>query len=300
MKKQVWIFSIVAITVLISFATGAAAPNTFDANGDLCISGGTTPQEIGTPMELWAGVGNENAGTLVGYITFDSESVRINLTDLDGDGIPDMYPWVATAVHIHFAENLDGIPQTPSNNPKVGLFEYNIDDLELFEYIVEITDPFQSEIVIPVDFEAVGAIHVAVEKDSSDVDVLVEYLLNNFNVGDMIQPVNESCVPLTSCGAVKPEEALTQCDIDRAIAILTDDEWQESCYYCYGRVNALLCAVNDIQETAWGDGKSGESFDGNQWGTYFNYDETCGEQPEDDWSVVYQENYSSNPGWTTN
>jgi hypothetical protein len=91
----------------------------------------------------------------------------------------------------------------------------------------------------------------------------------------MIQPVDESCVPLVNCGGVFPEEALTQCDIDRAIAILTDDEWQESCYYCYGRVNALLCAVNDIQETAWGDGKSGESFDGNQWGTYFNYDETC-------------------------
>ena len=158
-----------------------------------------------------------------------------------------------------------------SNNPKVGKFEYNIEDLDLFEYIVEITEPFQSEIVIPVDFEAVGAIHLAVEK----VDVLVEYILNNFNVGDMIQPVDESCVPLTSCGGVFPEEALTQCDIDRAIAILTDDEWQESCYYCYGRVNAILCGVNGIQETAWGDGKSGEEFDGNQWGTYFNYDATC-------------------------
>jgi hypothetical protein len=211
----------------------------------------------------------------VGYITFDSESVRINLTDLDGDGIPDMYPWVATAVHIHFAENLDGIPQTPSNNPKVGLFEYNIDDLELFEYIVEITDPFQSEIVIPVIFEAVGAIHVAVEKDYSDVDVLVEYIHNNFNVGDMIQPVDENCVPLATCGGVKPEEALTLGDIQRAISILTDDDLSNPLPYCWGRVNAILCGVNGIQETAWGDGKSGEEFDGNQWGTYFNYDETC-------------------------
>ena len=280
MRDKVRILAIVVVAALISFVCDQPrslveaqeiGANTFDANGDLCISGGTTPQEIGTPMELWAGVGNEDAGTLVGYITFDSESVRINLTDLDGDGVPDMYPWVATAVHIHFAENLDGIPQTPSNNPKVGHFEYNIESLDLFEYIIEIAEPFQSEIVIPVDFEAVGAIHLAVEQ----VDVLVEYILNNFSVGDMIQPVNESCVPLTSCGVVKPEEALTLGDIQRAISILTDDDLSNALPYCWGRVNAILCGVNDIQETAWGDGKSGEEFDGNQWGTYFNYDETC-------------------------
>ena len=289
MRHKVRILAIVVVSALISFVcvqprslveAQEIGANTFDANGDLCISGGTTPQEIGTPMELWAGVGNEDAGTLVGYITFDSESVRINLTDLDGDGVPDMYPWVATAVHIHFAETVDGIPQTQSGNPKVGHFEYNIDDLELFEYIVEITDPFQSEIVIPVDFEAVGAIHLAVEKYYRDVDVLVDYLLNNFHVGDMIQPVNESCVPLTSCGVVKPEEALTLGDIQRAISILTDDDLSNALPYCWGRVNAILCDVNAnggnfIEETAWGDGKSGEEFDGNQWGTYFNYDETC-------------------------
>lgn len=283
MINKVRILVIFVVAALISFVyeqprslveAQEIGANTFDANGNLCISGGNTPQEIGTPMELWAGVGNEDAGTLVGYITFDSENVRINLTDLDDDKIPDMYPWVATAVHIHFAENLAGIPQTPSNNPKVGLFEYNIDDLELFEYIVEITDPFQSEIVIPVFFEAVGAIHVAVEKDISGVD----YLLNNFNVGDMIQPVNESCTPLTSCGVVKPEEALTLGDIQRAYSILTGGDYAGP--YCWGRVNAILCDVNAngenfIQETAWGDGKSGEEFDGNQWGTYFNYDETC-------------------------
>ena len=161
MRKKFRILAIVVVAALISFVceqprslveAQEIGANTFDANGDLCISGGTTPQEIGTPMELWAGVGNEDAGTLVGYITFDSESVRINLTDLDGDGIPDMYPWVATAVHIHFAETVDGIPVNNSGNPQIGHFDVNIDEEDgddVCDYIFEVADPYSSVIVIP-------------------------------------------------------------------------------------------------------------------------------------------------------
>ena len=388
MKKQIRMLTIFAVAALISFATGAsAAPNTFDVNGDLCLSGGTTPQAIGTPMELWVKVsGCCEATMLAGLVTFDNENVRINLTDIDQDGIPDIYPFVATKVHIHFDVDYESIPQNGPGNPKLGLFEY----------IVEIDNPYSSEIVIPVDFDAVGAIHVNVERDYSDVvqfgedlpDDLVDmkithpqdssyleltlenagilngiydawcvdvdqsidnntwyeallyssyedlsglkfehpenfdkvnYLLNNFYAGKLVEPLSAICAPATSCGGVKPPEALTKGDIQRAIWTLIDDNLTELGLgpWSQDRVNAILCDVNangegfipdcdedtvfisvpvdgDTQlvaaqtiigalgieciieeETAWGDGKDGMSFDGNQWGTYFNYDETC-------------------------
>ena len=324
MKKQICTLTIAAVAVVISFSTGVAAPNTFDANGDLCVIGGTSPQEIGTPMELWPGAPGETTGTLVGYVTFDNESVIIDLSVVDNNGAPGMFPWVATAVHIHFADKVENIPHTNTGNPQMGQFEYN----------VEIEDPYQSVITIPVEFDAVGAIHLAVEKagglegfefylpkdpvlltveapDISDgifdpsylqatlseagilngvydawcVDVDVEinpvkeytahvysiyatdwltqaifanvfeypenlpkinYLLNTFSAGDMVQPLDGNCTPITSCGAVVPEEALTFGDIQRAIWELIDDDqsvigitpWRQS------RVNAILCDVD--------------------------------------------------------
>src|SRR6056300_1241357 len=134
MKKLLTIF---AGAALISFATSAvAAPNTFDVNGDLCVIGenNLTEQTIGTPMELWAGVGQAD-GVLAGYVTFEDQKVIINLNDADNDNIPDIFPWVATEVHIHFAATVDGIPHSPTGNPIPGQFEfdeweviYNIED----------------------------------------------------------------------------------------------------------------------------------------------------------------------------
>jgi hypothetical protein len=399
MKKQICILAIVAVTALISFASGsAAAPNTFDANGDLCLIGenNNTSQAIGDPMELWMGVGNELVGTLVGKVTFDNNNVIINLTDVDLDGIPDIYPFIATKVHIHFDVDYESIPQNRPGNPQVGLFEYSADELDLLEYIVEIDNPYSSEIVIPVVFDDVGSIHLHVERDYSDVvqfgedlpDDLVDmkitypqpdsyleltlenagilngmydawcvdvdqsidnntwyeallyssyedlsglefehpenfdkvnYLLNNFYAGKLVEPLSAICAPAASCGAVKPPESLTKGDIQRAIWTLIDDNlttmglgpWSQD------RVNAILCDVNangegfipdcdddtvfisvpvdgdtqliaaqtvigtlgiecvTAEETAWGDGKDGMSFDGSQWGTYFNYDDMC-------------------------
>jgi len=187
MKRQMRLLAIMVFLLVGPFvceysgsfaAASETGPNTFDADGNLCLIGGNTPQQTGTPMELWAGASTETSGILAGYITFDAQNVIINLTDLDYDGIPDMYPWVATAVHIHFAADVDGIPHTKKGNPIPGQFEVNI-EYDLFEYSVEIDDPFQSVIEIPVFFdplEPVGAIHLSVQKDYSGVDLFGDYL----------------------------------------------------------------------------------------------------------------------------
>ena len=129
-------------------------PNTFDADGNLCINVNSPIELVGEPMELWMGVGNEKAGTLVGHVTFlsDPDRVRIDLKDFDGDDVPDMYPYVVNVAHIHFASDVDGIPHTPKGNPIPGQFEYNV-DIEALTTIIE----------IPVMFDAVGAIHLEIE-----------------------------------------------------------------------------------------------------------------------------------------
>ena len=137
--------------------TNYVSPNTFDGSGNLAVAGGLyNGQNIGTPMELWMGVGNTSAGTLVGYVTFlqNPSRVRIDLSDFDGVPGPDMFPFVPKAIHIHFAPTVDGIPHTQTGNPAVGLFETN----------VAVTDRHQTIYEIPVEFDAVGAIHMSVHR----------------------------------------------------------------------------------------------------------------------------------------
>lgn len=185
MRKQIPILAIASIAVLISFVCGQPVstveaseigPNTFDANGNLCIIGGDTPQAIGTPMELWAGAPNEDNGTgiLVGYVTFNSinSTVTINLTDSDGDGTLDLFPYILEAVHIHFGPDVDDIPHTKSWNPILGKYEINIEP-ESFEY--KSYDTSQSVIVVPVEFDTVGAIHLSVVQYGG-LDALEYYL----------------------------------------------------------------------------------------------------------------------------
>jgi hypothetical protein len=418
MKKLLTIF---AVAVLISFVCDqqkslfADSPppledpnpinaNTFDANGDLCLIGdnNTSDQELGTPMELWLGVGVSN-GTLVGYATFDSinNKVIINLTDADDDGTPDMFPYVLTKVHIHFAETVDGIPHNKQWNPTLGKFEYKI-VFEEFDYTVDVYDPSQSVVEVPVVFNAVGAIHLHAEQPGGlealeyylptntvqmkvkypqsgdpsylgmtldnasqmngeyeswcgDVDNFIEqdewydsqiyslhdldlptglfenpenldkvnYLINTFYVGMEVAPLKTDCTPALSCAGDKPPEALTYGDIQVAIWTLIEDTLPDNlsdfaalAIWSQERVNAILCDVNDngdefiptcddetplltafivvpddgtqvqislielpcetTEGSAWGDGFFGETFPGENWGTYFLYDETCG------------------------
>jgi hypothetical protein len=174
MKKQICTLTIVAIAALISFASGAAAaPNTFDANGNFCVNGGTSPQEIGTPMELWMGAPNESpeTGTLVGYVTFDAHNVIIDLSDADNDGILDIFPYVLEAVHIHFADTIENMPHTNKGNPIPGAFEYS-------PYCPDFSvgyNPNQSHIVVPVEFDKVGAIHISA-KQYGGLEALEFYL----------------------------------------------------------------------------------------------------------------------------
>jgi len=157
MKKYVATMGFLAVTLALIASTPAAAagngnltPNTFMTFTQTCT---------GTPMELWMGVGNEAAGMLVGHAYLyrsnsGQEYVRIDLRDSDGLPGPDMFPFVATAIHIHFAPDVNGIPHTGSGNPIPGQFEYNI----------PVTNPYQTVYDIPVEFDAVGAIHLAVHR----------------------------------------------------------------------------------------------------------------------------------------
>lgn len=295
--------------------TSFTDPNTFDADGNLCLLADQTEQEEGTPMELWMGVGNEKAGTLIGHVRFTSNTVIIDLTDTDSDGEPDMYPYVADEVHIHFASDVSGIPHTQKGNPILGHFEYNIP-----------LDPTEMLIKIPVDFDDVGAIHLTVTKpggidgfefylpdepvtvkftypaptsylkmeilsdnagalkgvyenwcvntsisldnslnqeieallyssyeeipdgivDYPDNFPLLNYLINNYAVGDEVELTDSNCDPVLVDGETL-SEALTIGDIQKAIWTLIDDDpstnlglggWSQE------RVNAILCDVD--------------------------------------------------------
>ena len=140
---------------LKSAGTGFLDSNTFDAVGKYCGLAFQTPTDYkgSRQMELWMGVGNEKAGTLVGYVRFETGKVIIDLTDSDQDGKPDMYPYVIEEIHIHFASSSSGIPQTKKGNPIPGKFEYNITP-----------ENYGTKIEIPVMFEAFGAIHLSVKK----------------------------------------------------------------------------------------------------------------------------------------
>lgn len=142
------------LSTLAKAGTSFDLPNTFDKDGNLCINVNSPDDQVGKPMQLWMGVGNEKAGTLVGTVTFlhDPDRVRIDLTDTDGDGTPDMFPYVIDEAHIHFAGSESGIPQTEKGNPIPGQFEYNVP--------VNGKSTFE----IPVEFHNVGAIHLSVQK----------------------------------------------------------------------------------------------------------------------------------------
>ncbi len=138
--------------LLKSAGTSFTSPNIFNANGAYCLLANQTPTSLaGKQMQIWMGVGNENAGTIVGHVRFKSGKVIIDLTDANGDGKPDMYPYVATVAHIHFASSISGIPQTKTGNPIPGKFQYNFP-----------LDPSKSYFEIPVTFNKVGAIHLSV------------------------------------------------------------------------------------------------------------------------------------------
>jgi hypothetical protein len=145
---------LLAAALIASPRLGAAGNGNFTPN-TFCWANGA--QAIGSPMELWMGVGNETAGMLVGHATLykvgSQGYVRIDLADLDGDGVPDMFPFVATRIHIHFADTVAWIPHTKQGNPIPGQFEYNV-----------VTDPRQTVYEIPVTFKAFGAIHLSVQR----------------------------------------------------------------------------------------------------------------------------------------
>lgn len=367
---------------LFKAGTSFQAPNLFDKDGNLCINVNSPYDQVGKPMQLWMGVGNKKAGTLVGTATFltNPERVKIDLTDSDGDGKPDMFPYVIEDLHIHFAADVSGIPHTKKGNPIPGKFEYNVD-----------VDPYQTSMEIQVSFDAVGAIHLAVEKiggiegfnfylpnnevkmtvaasgtsynkmliegggfisdydsglgkgwyeswcfaadlsiayksysaylyssyENIPEDVLTQaninsdnldnanWLMNNYNVGDVIESNGEILGTLTVMDIQKAiwtlinnkqapsllvkfivEEALTNGEgyipgCDEKIIFLsvpTDPNMIVNAQLLIGQplIAEIPVPCEDEGGTAWGDGYYGATFPGSkQWGTWFRYDANC-------------------------
>lgn len=86
----------------------------------------------GAAIEVWAGVGNANAGTLVGTITFSGGTATLTLADGS--------PFVPTVLHLQFATALSGIPVNASGNPVPGHFEYQF-PISSPPYVFDFTPP---------------------------------------------------------------------------------------------------------------------------------------------------------------
>ncbi|MHA2105238.1 MAG: hypothetical protein ACW981_17535 [Candidatus Hodarchaeales archaeon] len=82
------------------------------------------PEEPATESELMAG---QHIEVGLVKVTNDEDNIYVQYTT-DGD-------WVITELHLHIADDLVGIPQTKSGNPKVGHFEFNFEfDTPVTEY----------------------------------------------------------------------------------------------------------------------------------------------------------------------
>lgn len=239
--------------------SGYVNPNTFDSDGMLSIVA-NPGQAPGTPMELWMGVGNENAGMLVGYVTFYYVGmqgyVQIDLTDFDGEPGPDMFPFVATKIHIHFAPSVNDIPHTSKGNPIPGLFEYNI----------PVTDPYQTVYDIPVEFDAVGAIQRA-----------IWYYVDNNQSASGIGSWNQYRVNAILCEVNANGEGFISACEDKVVFIVVPTGTPGSFNYqlVIGQpvIGTIAVECTSAGGTAWGDGKYGANFpDARQWGTYFYVD----------------------------
>ena len=120
-----------------------ATANTFDKYGKLI--------EGCAQMEIWAGVGNNDAGYLIGHAIFYPYS-EPNL-EHEGKIVIDLdYGWMAEEVQVHFGDGLGDFPLTKKKkNPKVGKFGYKVT-----------CDPPTDNIVIEnVFFKTHGAIHIS-------------------------------------------------------------------------------------------------------------------------------------------
>ncbi len=124
--------------------------NYYDIDGSLC-TGNWGDQEVGTPLELWMGVGKQHAGTKVGEVRFDNDCVIIDLTK--GDGVYDL-----TSIHMDFVNDYNNFPQTKKGNPKNGKFEYNFDTSSKLDGIRIAPSVYK---ICGVDLDKnLGAIHV--------------------------------------------------------------------------------------------------------------------------------------------
>lgn len=141
--------------------TGILLPNTFNQPGKLFIKNfSTNPQGLCTQLELWGGVGNANAGQLVGHVYFTINAngtlhVKYLFNDLDVNGIPDMYPYLPTSIHFDISDSLTGLHTNSGGNPVPGQFDYVYDIPKPYNIVSH-----EFDIAIP-DYNGDGIVYIA-------------------------------------------------------------------------------------------------------------------------------------------
>jgi hypothetical protein len=267
----------------------------------------------GQTIEVWAGVGNANAGTLVGYLTLSGGTATLTL--------PEGSPYVPTVMHLAFGATLADIPVNNSGNPVPGQFPYQFPissppytfefaapsgtvyaaahfvfvqpgGVQGFQLLLpsgmvdlSVTMPYPGgpayfphtyltnagamsgdylgwcsdvgrlitpDVTYPAKlystYDAAGIAELAalLPPTTFHAESLpkVNYLLNQFQVGTMVAPVDDatSCTPT---GA--PAEALTYSDIQKAIWWLISNDTAQNGgldVWSQQRVDAIVCAAN--------------------------------------------------------
>jgi len=229
--------------------TDPADANYFDLTGNLCIKNfGYQPE--GTPLELWMGVGNQDAGTKVGEVTFIGNCVRIDLTR--GEGIYDL-----TAIHMDFVNDYDEFPTNKPGNPKAGHFEYNYDSSEKLNS-VRIAPSVYEICGIALSGYNLGAIHVdAIPGEGSsgvssveDFENLLPEGLVTMRVEDYVNEPNLSYFKLNigENGGIIAGECEAWCiDPDRSITRSSTYNYSANIYSSYETLPSEITGSGNIE-----------------------------------------------------
>jgi hypothetical protein len=132
-KKIIYFLALVILTISVNSCYDNSiairvAGNGCDAPNIYCGSPGIIKVQNGCPgdvqtIDLWAGVGNQTAGVLVGNVELypvSGNTWKVKYVFLD-------YLYEASVIHFSIASTLSGIPQTQNGNPIPGQFQYKFD-----------------------------------------------------------------------------------------------------------------------------------------------------------------------------
>jgi len=114
---------------------GCNTPNVFCGTPGTILVQNPCPGTVQT-IDLWAGVGNPDAGVLVGRVEFSLSGSQWKVKYIFTNS-----SFEASAIHFSIKDQLSQIPQTGNGNPKPGQFQYNFDGPFGSSYEFNITLP---------------------------------------------------------------------------------------------------------------------------------------------------------------